>query len=438
MNSQKYFNTSEYSLYLPAVNPSFASGVLKKLSPNRPFPSEITLRDLQFWRSDSKLFHYPYALHSMGQYSIGSTIVNSITYPQLPDTILVGDSGGFQLGKGTFKGYKALEDSLTADDAISAWNDAYEVKQWILVQLETYFNYSMTIDIPLWATKETSSNAKFRNCSKDQLTQLTVDNLQFIDIHRHNKTKWLNVIQGLDWDSTKYWWDRVSWFKCHGYALAGGAGGFGGLAQVLKSIFLIRDEIQSTSKLEWIHVLGVSTPPLAIMLSAIQRNLRKQFPDVRISYDSASAFQTGGRYETPAFIKELNKDDITWSISHTDSSTVHASHLAQDDLDFPFPSAIGDLLKSTHLNVNSKKNAQRNFDTVSNMLLINHNVWTYLKIFEMANDAAFKDATRSQVPDKFCAALDLIDKAFEVDNWEKFIDTNIDIFNAVSKNTYMK
>ena len=56
----------------------------------------------------------------------------------------------------------------------------------------------------------------------------------------------------------------------------------------------------------------------------------------------------------------------------------------------------------------------------------------------MANDAAFKDGARLQVPDKFCAALDLIDTAFDVNDWEGFIDKNADTFNAISKNSYVQ
>jgi hypothetical protein len=294
----------------------------------------------------------------------------------------------------------------------------------------------MTIDIPLWS--KYANGSKFRECSVEQITQLTVENLKFIEDHGPYKTKWLNVIQGLDWNTTKYWWNQVKFFECSGYALAGGAGGYGGLAQLLKSNLLIRDQMVIKHQIEWIHVLGVSTPSLAIMLTAIQRNFRKDFPLVKFSFDSASPFQDGGRYEKPAVVRELNKDSDSWTIMHGDSLSVHGSHLVNSNEKFPFNSALGDILNLSHLNVNLKKNARRNFDTISNLLLINHNVWTYLKIFEMANDAAFKDATKSQVPDKFCAALDLIDKAFEVKNWEEFIDTNIEIFNAVSKNQYEK
>jgi hypothetical protein len=441
-NSQASFNTNDYALYLPAVNKIYAEGAQKDLEKNRPFPEGISVSDLQFWRCDNALFYYPYALHSVGQYTVGSNFQNSLALTRAEYTTLIGDSGGFQLGKGTFKGCMELDTASNCRDAVKAWRDsdgAYFAKKWVIDFLDTFFDYSMTIDIPLWTTFEKENQlAKFRDCTIEQITQLSVENLKFIEDHSTYQTKWLNVIQGLDWATTKYWWDSVKFFNCSGYALAGGAGGFGGLAQLLKTALLIRDEAPYANQVEWIHVLGVSTPPLAIMLTAIQRNLRKKFPLVKLSFDSASPFQTGGRNETPTYTKNLNKNLSSWTISHGDSLSVHGSHLVNSSEKFPYDSALGDVLKLSHLNVNTKRNAKRNFDTLSNLLLVNHNIWTYLKIFEMANDAAFKDDARLQVPDKFCAALDLIDTAFDVNDWEGFIDKNADAFNAISKNSYVQ
>jgi hypothetical protein len=106
---------------------------------------------------------------------------------------------------------------MEADDACLAWREAYDVRSWILGWLETYTNYAMTIDMPLWARDPTKSNTPFHQCSPEQLIQLTVENLQFIDSHRQHQTKWLNVLQGTDMAAIKQWWDAVKWFKGGGY-----------------------------------------------------------------------------------------------------------------------------------------------------------------------------------------------------------------------------
>ena len=92
----------------------------------------------------------------------------------------MGDSGGFQIGKGTLAGFTALNKLKTADEVCDAWRNATELKKWIVNWLETHSDYAMTLYMPLWAQLEQNKRTPFHKCSTQQLIDLTVENLEFI------------------------------------------------------------------------------------------------------------------------------------------------------------------------------------------------------------------------------------------------------------------
>jgi hypothetical protein len=262
--------SDDYAVYLPAVNEIYASSLIKPIPNNRPFPKSFELDDLAFWKKDTKLWHHAEYLHSIGQYSVGSTPDNVITRRGRTDGVLFGDSGGFQIGKGTLKGINGLNTGISAEDACDAWDNATDAKHWILGWLETYTNYAMTIDMPLWATLQENRSSPFHRCSVKQLTDMTVDNLHFIDRYRKNQTKWLNVLQGPDTAGVVDWWNAVKWFDCEGYALGGCAGYRGGLKSVLATVLMLRDDNAFRAGRDWIHALGVSTAKWAVVLAPVE------------------------------------------------------------------------------------------------------------------------------------------------------------------------
>lgn len=407
--------SDEYSVYLPAVNSLYADCLAKPLPEGRPFPSSFTLDDLYFWKKGNKLWHHPYILHSVGSYKVGSTPDNAVTRRGRTDGILVGDSGGFQIGKGTLKGLDTLKEGMTGDEACAAWRDAYDVRAWILNWLETHTNYAMTIDMPLWAKGEPAS--PFYNCSEDQLIALTVENLQFIESHRQNRTQWLNVIQGKDMPAIKKWWDAVKWFKGGGFALSSSAGRMSGLGAVLEPMLMMRDEQAFEDGRDWIHMLGVSTAPWAIMFTAIQKALRATVnPKLRISYDSSSPFQDAGKMELLVKLPKFGKSAKDWV--NTKERFKHSRQHVGSNEPLPVSSPIADKLNLGYLNVRDDKGiyTPRQVDTVSLALATNHNVWAFLETFQRANDLVFA-SDRSQVPDLYKELVDFIQHVFTVETW---------------------
>lgn len=429
----------EYAVYLPAVNDGYAAEVCKELSPDRPFPTGLSLKDLVFWEPNT-LWYYPYLLHSVGLYSVGALPDNAVTQRNRENNTFIGDSGGFQIGRGTMKGLKELKPRpMSAQDAELAWKQESAARDWIVGWLNTYADYAMTIDMPLWATSQDGQNSPFHNCSTSQLINMTVSNLKLIEKRANGRAKWLNVVQGGD-DTADIalWWDAVKWFRHGGWALAGSAGAKGGLFNMLTTLLKMRDENAFDPGQDWIHVLGISTPKWAVLLTAIQRALRKFNPDLRISFDSSSPFQIGGRYEDVALSPKFTNVEKSWSIGNQSApqSRLHADPSKAQ----PFPhnqSPLGKRLLLNHLSVRGELWDNRNFDSVSNILLMNHNVWVYLDAMKRANDLVeARDANR--VPALYLECVEFIEDVFQQQTWNDSIANYKGLLDAVVPNGYRK
>lgn len=425
------FNTQDYAIYLPAVTGEFAGRVTQTLPAGRPFPAGLELSDLAFWDRNNSLFYHPYCLHSVGQYRVGSVIDNALTRGGRTDRVLIGDSGGFQIGKGTLKGYDELKTGISALDAEAAWVNADDVRNWIITWLETHCQYAMTLDMPLWATSSDGTDSPFHQCSIEQLTAMTVENLRYIEANRQGRTQWLNVVQGLDLPTTKAWFDTVKWFRHGGWALAGNAGARGGLYNVLNTVFMMRDDDAFAPGQDWVHVLGVSTLGWAVVLTAIQRGLRQANPAIKISFDSSSPFQIAGRNEQACYLPQLGSHVSSWKI-RMDRSPQGEVYVGSKD-PFPYSTPLGHRMTLGDLNVYQGLYQKRRYDPISLAMLVNHNVYVYLKAFEMANDAAFGAQGSSEVPRLYRQCIEVIGEAFDRPDWASLLHREKSLLDAHSQ-----
>lgn len=410
--------SNDYAVYLPAVNTNYARS-LTTLPDGRSLPSGLTLDDFAFWKKGSKLWNHEHFLHSVGQYSVGANPNNAITWRGSHEGCLFGDSAGFQIGNGSLSGLQGLTKGMTGDAACAAWRQNPEVREWIMGYLETYTNYAMTIDMPLWAATSVGKDSPFHNCTQEQLTQLTVENLEYIDARRQGRTKWLNVIQGLDAEGMIKWWNAVKWFDCAGYAFSVESAKTTGLRGVLEPLLVMRDEGAFEKGHDWLHMLGSSKVSWAVMYTAIQRGIRASAnPKLRVSFDSSSPFQQACIVEMHTIPPSFGLTPKGWGFTKT---SVPQSHLhVGSSAPLPFSSPVADRLTLGDLNVNVDQFAPNHFDQLSHLYLMNHNIWVYLTAFQEANDLAFS-SDRGQVPPKFALCADAIEEAFVVNDWRKFL-----------------
>lgn len=428
-----------FAVYLPALQKNYATCAVKEVGRGknkRALPEDISYKSLDFLNPSNDLWHYKYALYSVGQFNVGELEADMVTNRDTKKTIILGDSGGYQIGKGTLNGLSALKKAKTANDACEIWRNSDKIKKWIVNWLETHSDYAMTIDMPLWAKSEANKKTPFHKCSIQQLIDLSVENLEFIKKNKRNNTKWLNVIQGDNEKDMKLWWDAVKGYKFSGWALAGGTGWRGGSGAVIKQVLMMRDEGAFEKGLDWIHVLGVSQTKWAVILSAIQRGLRKNTnPKIRISFDSASPNQLGGRYESVAVYPKFTRDEGSWSIGIAKSPQAKIYCDSTREFQFPFQSPMGDKLKLHHLNVKNSPMSHNRYDDVSHHLITHHNIWVYVRAMLEANELAVLDKTEAEqfVPKNLLKCLYLIEELFDMGKgkWQTKWKDNQALFKAV-------
>ena len=406
----------KFAVYLPAMQYHYASAVdNNKLLKGRDFPKELKLTDLDFLNPKSKLWHYGYALYSAGQFTDALPKACAVTNRDKNKTTVLGDSGGFQIGKGTLRGTEHLKRAKTSAEVCQLWRESGDIRKWIVQWLEANSDYAMTIDMPLWAQSPSNSKTPFHKCSVQELIDLSIGNLDYIKRNARGKTKWLNVLQGTTEQDSKQWWDAVKGYRMGGWALAGNVGWRGGLENVLRYVLTMRDDNAFDKGQDWMHVLGVSQPTWAVLLTAIQRAIRQHCDNdkFRVSYDSASPFQAGGRYQKVVRYPKFTKDIASWTMTMHEAPVNPIYADTGSEFHFPYPSPIGDLLTLNHLNIRGGEFQRGAYDTVSNHLLTNHNVWVYVRSFLEANELTFMRSSEADkaVPQKLidmCAFIELI------------------------------
>lgn len=421
----------ETAVYLPAVQRTYATAASTRIELDRPLPADFSLEDLEFWSGTSRLWNHMALLHSIGAYTIGERMKGSLFNRGTRGFTFLGDSGGFQIGNGSLTGITGFSSGMDASDAIAAWKNNYEAKLWIIRWLDHYSDWAMTLDMPLWAMDARGKKSPFHKCTEDQLLQMTQENLKLIEEERGGRARWLNVVQGGEEGSIRRWWDGVKWFRRGGWALAGNAGWHGGIANVLSTVLMMRDEDAFVPGQDWLHVLGVSTAYWSVLLTAIQRELRAINPKIQVSYDSASPFIHGGRYDQYVLPPKLGTEPDDWALKSERMEGLAAFADAKSPIKFPAASPLGHRLMMHHLIVNEAEFSGRRPDTLSNIMLMNHNMWVYLDAARRANAAAFSDE-KSSIPHSLGAAIKVIKEAFAAGNWQQVLDANRKLLDDVA------
>lgn len=302
------FDDNNYAVYLPAIS-GFYTGTLAKVTEKpetaratgAPKGFEFGFEGLDFLKAEDNYYRYRYGLYSAGhaQLDMSKAVKDCPMVHNRPeDTVIVGDSGGFQLATGVIK-----MDWSTAKDVNDPAREKLCAK--ILTWLEETCDWSMTLDVPALAAAPPLDKKTGLTKFQDTL-DITVLNLDYFIKHRRpEKTKLLNVISGSSASSVGPWYDAVIKYSDPkeiakmGYddpeerAMEGF--GFGGcvalnISSTLDVILrLIEDDL--LHKTGWIHVLGIGRIDYACYLTSLQRALNKELaPNLKISYDAASPF----------------------------------------------------------------------------------------------------------------------------------------------------
>ena len=333
----------DYAVYLPAISSFYSTYVakqrLEEFVPKNRIPPGFDrgIEGMNFLNPEEGYFTYKYALYSAGhaQLDLQKSLVQESMIQQRDrnNTMILGDSGGYQIGKGVLK-----FDWLDFEGA-----SANKTRQNILEWLEVTADWSMMLDVPTWACDHIHSPKTGLKTFDDCLDKTRFNNKYFLD-NRLGQTKWLNVLQGGDWDTAEKWYQGVKEFSdptgpYSGKEAEGWAFGGANMCKMdvtLKRLITLREEGLLKGK-NWIHFLGTAQLDWSCYLTLIQRQIRKHInEEITISFDCASPFiaTAHGLVYTNAVHTPKR-----WSVIMDKAPDNKA--LSGSDIPFPFESEVG-------------------------------------------------------------------------------------------------
>ena len=335
----------DYAVYLPAISSFYSTYVAKQrleefVSKDRiPNGFDRGIEGMNFLNPEQGYFYYKYALYSAGhaQLDLEKSMdqESMIQQRDRSNTMILGDSGGYQIGKGVLK-----FDWLNFEGA-----EANKTRQKILEWLELTADWSMMLDVPTWACDHIHSPKTGLKTFEDCLEKTKFNNKYFLE-NRLGQTKWLNVLQGSDWDTAEKWYTGVKEFSdpavwgdkaAEGWAMGGA--NMCKMDITLKRLMTMRDEGMLTGK-NWIHFLGTAQLDWSCYLTQLQRQIRKHInPELTISFDCASPFIATAHGLVYTNAQHTNK---RWSVIMDKAPDNKA--LSGSDIPFPFESEFASRL----------------------------------------------------------------------------------------------
>lgn len=425
---------ANYAVYTPSAQIGAAEAILKAdlQVPTALLEAGLTARALDYYWPQNGLWHYPYLLATAGHFK-NATRPNVVTN-RTANTVLVGDSSGYNLATGAMPETKAWKKYVEKPDEIMRLFRKSTIKEDVHYWLEQHADLAMTLDLPLWARGRKDS--PFRCLSDEQLLTLTLENLEFFQQASGNyrKVRYLNVLQGSTEAVEEQWFTAVKGFKFNGYALAGNVGVMGGIYRVLRRILMLGDQGLLEAPLNNIHILMLSQPRWAPILTAIQRAVRETVnPDFTITYDSSSPYKVAGKASQYASLTHYgNTFKKGWAIkthkaplgyglaNMADPFALHHGHPTHMPVSMDSP--IARLLTVKHLNPKADKQEIRTINAFGDAVLTNHNCYVYTKAMLLANEAVFSE--QPTAPETMMRAVNVIGELFRTKNWATMLEDN--------------
>ena len=403
---------NDYAVFLPAISGFYATFVGKQrneqyVDPQR-FPQGLTDMEQLNWLNASKgLFPYKWSLYSGGHANLDLAKQDwseDMVRNREPGTFILGDSGGFQIAKGLWEGDWR---------ANSGCPKAQKKRELILGWLDNVADYGMILDIPTWVVKDPKASKACCITTHEEAVNATKFNNDYFMKHRkgvaNGGAKFLNVLQGAnhteaeDWYETmKEYCDPVKYPDTHFNGWSMGGQNMCDVHLVLKRLVALRyDNLLQEGVHDWMHFLGTSKLEWAVLLTVIQRAVRKYVnPSFTISFDCASPFLATANGQV--YFENVFPHNGKWSYrmapsaddkKYSTDTRPWAQGVVADGI---YPrwqdSPISDMLtmkdicyyKPGDLNKNGKE-GKTSWDSFSYALLMGHNVYMHLTAVQEAN-----------------------------------------------------
>jgi len=403
-----------WAIYLPALS-GFYTDTLGKIhnKPDYYMPEgrlpkglEYGAEGLNFLKKDNSYFYYKWCLYSAGHADRNLQKCDK-SEPMVhgrdrQNTVLVGDSGGFQVAKGVIK--------MDWSTVRGAGGDA--LRKEIMEYLEYSFDWSMTLDIPAFAATPGFSEKTGLTKFEDTLEITEINLKYFLKNRTPGKTKFLNVLSGSDEKTSETWFNAVIPYSIpsmvedmgysrdrtlEGYAFAGV--NMRHMPTLLNRVLDLR-EMGALEGKNWIHFLGIGRLDWACYLTSIMRQLRKHDnPDITCSFDAASPF-VAVAYGLSYNYNTFEAKRLTYSMD----PAVDEKDLKGTSYAMPYQSPImerlttGDICYLGHGDLNRNgKESKTSWDVFTYALYMSHNVYNHIQAVQEINRLADIEYVRTPV-----------------------------------------
>ncbi len=388
----------DYAVYLPAIS-SFYSTYVDKQRKEEFVPADRIPKDfdrgvegMNFLNPEQGYFYYKYALYSAGhaQLDIEKSLDQELMIQQRDrsKTMILGDSGGYQIGKGVIKfDWQNFEGPA-----------ANKVREKILTWLDVTADWSMMLDVPTWACDKNHREKTGLKSFEDCLEKTQFNNKYFIENRigsANGGTKLLNVLQGSNWENAEAWYQGVKEYsdtsKYGDKAAEGWAMGGANMCKMpvtLRRLITMKFDGMLEGK-NWMHFLGTAQLDWSCYLTSIQRQIRKHINEnFTISFDCASPFIATAHGLVYTNAQHTPK---RWSVI-MDKAPDTKSLAGRHDIPFPFESDFGRRLTIADIchyapGMLNKigKEGKTSWDSFAYALMMGHNVECHIKAVQRAN-----------------------------------------------------
>ncbi len=408
MNTNLTQEQKDYAIFLPAISGFFATFIgkqrreeyVEKSRIPSNFPNEVESMN---WLNPSKsMFEYKWSLYSAGHADLD---VNKDVAKELmvrdrdrQNSWLLGDSGGFQIGKGVWEG---------------DWKDpncpkAKKKREQVLTWMDAYMDYGMILDIPAWVSRSPAGVKATGISTYQEAVAATRINNDYFMKNRNGNCKFLNVLQGENHADAEDWYQQMKdycdpkKYTDHFNGWSMGGQNMCDIHLALKRLVALRfDGLLEKGKHDFMHFLGTSKLEWATLLTDVQRAVRKYHNEnFTITFDCASPFLATANGQV--YCELETKDRTKWVYRMVPSiddkalatdTTPFADAFVREGkhssfLDSPITKGLnakdvciyapGDLNKIG-------KEGKTSWDSFSYAIQMGHNVWMHINAVQEAN-----------------------------------------------------
>jgi len=409
MNTDLTSTQLDYAKFLPATSTFYATFIGKQRYFNYVDPARIPkafkhgMESLNYLDPVKGQFYYEWCLYSAGHANLDMTKPcereDMFRNRDRNTSWVLGDSGGFQIGKGKWEGdWKNI-------NCPKAQKKRSQVLNW----MDSLMDYGMTLDIPSWIGSNPENAQKTGIHTFDQAVQGTHINNEYFIRHRNGNCKFLNVLQGERHGPADIWYQEMKKYSdpkqypdAHFNGWAMGGQNMCDIDLILRRIVELRfDGLLEKGVQDWMHFLGTSKLDWAVMLTDIQRAVRKYHnPNFTVSFDCASPFLATANGQIYYQTETNHKSKWTYRMGagaddkkYKADRRFYKNAVIQDKiLDIFENSPVMDKIRLNDICVygpgDVNKFGQSNktsWDSFSYGIMMGHNVWHHINAVQEAN-----------------------------------------------------